>query len=679
MMDNERPVMDAHIKAQVRQLQKLLNDHNYYYHVLDDPKISDAEYDRLMQELIHLETAYPDLVTPDSPTRRIGGAPLPAFEHAEHTVPMLSLDNAFSQQDILDFHARIQKNTGQKEIWYTAEPKLDGVAIELRYENGVLVQAVTRGDGVVGEVVTDNVRTIRSVPLGLRTDTRACPRLLEVRGEVFISRAGFDTLNRKRKSSGDSVFANPRNAAAGSLRQLDSAITASRPLDLFVYGRGQVEGLSFDSQSELLDALTDLGFPVNPLVKKKISIEQTLEFYTELIEIRPTLPYEIDGMVIKVDPISMQQTLGEKIKSPRWAIAYKFAAVEKITRITDILVQVGRTGTLTPVAVLEPVQVGGVTVSRATLHNMDEIVKKDIRIKDTALVTRAGDVIPKVVKILTAERTGEEQIFHMPSHCPVCHSLVQRLEGEAAVKCINAACPAQRKERIRHFASKKGFDIEGLGKKLVEQLVDEGLLTSFADLFTLKKEQLILLDRMAEKSAHNLVTAIDNARQIPLHRFVFALGIDHTGEHAARVLAQNFLTLDDLMAASREDLEGIHGLGAITADAIAGFFVNAENRALISQLENNGVSIVNALAGLTEKKDHVFAGKTLVLTGTLTAMTRSEAKKRLLSLGAKVTGSVSKNTDYLVAGKEAGSKLAKARDLDIFVLDEDRFMALLES
>jgi DNA ligase (NAD+) len=475
------------------------------------------------------------------------------------------------------------------------------------------------------------------------------------------------------------VFANPRNAAAGSLRQLDSAITASRPLDLFVYGRGQVEGLSFDSQSELLDALTDLGFPVNPLVKKKISIEQTLEFYKELIEIRPDLPYEIDGMVIKVDPIPMQQALGEKIKSPRWAIAYKFAAVEKITRITDILVQVGRTGTLTPVAVLEPVQVGGVTVSRATLHNMDEIVKKDIRIKDTALVTRAGDVIPKVVKILTAERTGEEQIFHMPSHCPVCHSLVQRLEGEAAVKCINAACPAQRKERIRHFTSKKGFDIEGLGKKLVEQLVDEGLLTSFADLFTLKKEQLIPLDRMAEKSAHNLITAIDKARQIPLHRFVFALGIDHTGEHAARVLARNFLTLDDLMAASRKDLEGIHGLGAITADAIAGFFANAENRALITQLEDCGVGIVNSLPGPGEKKDHVFAGKTLVLTGTLTTMTRSEAKKQLLSLGAKVTGSVSKNTDYLVAGKEAGSKLARARDLEVPVLDEDRFLTLLGS
>ena len=671
--------MDEQIKKQVRQLQKILTDHNYYYHVLDNPRISDAEYDRLMQDLIHLETDYPELVTPDSPTRRVGGAPLPAFEHAKHTIPMLSLDNAFSHQDILNFHTRIQKNTGQNEIWYTAEPKLDGVAVELRYENGVLVQAVTRGDGFAGEVVTDNVRTIRSVPLGLRADTRPCPRLLEVRGEVFISRAGFDALNRKRKSSGDPVFANPRNAAAGSLRQLDSAITATRPLDLFVYGRGQVDGLTFQSQSEFLDALTEFGFPVNPLVKKKILIEQTLEFYRELIEIRPDLPYEIDGMVIKVDPVTLQQVLGEKIKSPRWAIAYKFAAVEKTTRITDILVQVGRTGTLTPVAVLEPVQIGGVTVSRATLHNMDEIQKKDIRIKDMALITRAGDVIPKVVKVLAAGRTGEEQIFDMPTHCPVCRCLVQRLEGEAAVKCINAACPAQRKERIRHFASKKGFDIEGLGKKLVEQLVDEGLLTSFADLFTLKKEQLIPLARMADKSAHNLIMSIDKARHVPLQRFIFALGIDHAGEHAARLLAQNFSTLEDLMAASRKDLEAIHGMGSITADAIAGFFDMPENRELIKKIQDNSVIISNPLAESTSEKLHAFTGKILVLTGTLASMTRSDAQKRLLVLGAKVTGSVSSKTDYVVAGKDAGSKLTRARELDISVLDEAQFLSILNS
>jgi len=669
--------MEPRIKHRVRQLQQMLNDHNYYYHVLDDPKISDAEYDRLMQELIVLETAHPELKGPDSPTQRVGGAPLPAFGHAAHTIPMLSLDNAFSDQEILAFHDRILKNTGREDILYTAEPKLDGVAIELRYETGVLVQAVTRGDGFVGEVVTDNVRTIRSVPLGLRADAVPCPDLLEVRGEVFISRAGFQDLNRQRETRGEPVFANPRNAAAGSLRQLDSAVTASRPLDLFVYGRGQVEGLTFDSQSGFLDALTTLGFPVNPLVKKQITIEQALAFYQELIEMRPDLPYEIDGMVIKVNRVNLQQRLGEKIKSPRWAIACKFAAIQEVTRINEILVQVGRTGALTPVAVLEPVQVGGVTVSRATLHNMDEIKRKDIRIGDKALITRAGDVIPKVIKVMVGERTGDEQIFEMPAHCPVCGSRVQRLEDEAAVKCINAACQAQRKERIRHFVSKKGFDIDGLGKKLVDQLVNEGLLTSFADLFSLKKERLTPLDRMADKSAQNLVTAIDNARQISLHRFIFALGIDHTGENAARLLAKTFDTLDDLMVAAEADIELIHGMGTITAKAIAAFFASPENQALIQKIRESGVVITNTLAGQPDEKDHVFAGKTLVLTGTLSAMSRSEAKKALQSAGAKVTGSVSARTDYLVAGTEAGSKLAKARELNVPVLDEDRFLGML--
>jgi len=669
--------MEPRIKHRVRQLQQMLNDHNYYYHVLDDPKISDAEYDRLMQELIVLETAHPELKGPDSPTQRVGGAPLPAFGHAAHTIPMLSLDNAFSDQEILAFHDRILKNTGREDILYTAEPKLDGVAIELRYETGVLVQAVTRGDGFVGEVVTDNVRTIRSVPLGLRADAVPCPDLLEVRGEVFISRAGFQDLNRQRETRGEPVFANPRNAAAGSLRQLDSAVTASRPLDLFVYGRGQVEGLTFDSQSGFLDALTTLGFPVNPLVKKQITIEQALAFYQELIEMRLDLPYEIDGMVIKVNHVNLQQRLGEKIKSPRWAIACKFAAIQEVTRINEILVQVGRTGALTPVAVLEPVQVGGVTVSRATLHNMDEIKRKDIRIGDKALITRAGDVIPKVIKVMVGERTGDEQIFEMPAHCPVCGSRVQRLEDEAAVKCINAACQAQRKERIRHFVSKKGFDIDGLGKKLVDQLVNEGLLTSFADLFSLKKERLTPLDRMADKSAQNLVTAIDNARQIPLHRFIFALGIDHTGENAARLLAKTFDTLDDLMVAAEADIELIHGMGTITAKAIAAFFASPENQALIQKIRESGVVITNTLAGQPDEKDHVFAGKTLVLTGTLSAMTRSEAKKALQTAGAKVTGSVSARTDYLVAGTEAGSKLAKARELNVPVLDEDRFLGML--
>ncbi len=671
--------MDDKTQKRVRQLQKELNEHNYYYHVLDDPKISDAEFDRLLQELKGLEEKYPALATPDSPTRRIGAPPLSAFEQAEHTIPMLSLDNAFSDQDILDFDARIRKNTDRDVIWYTAEPKLDGVAVELRYENGVLVRATTRGDGFVGEVVTRNVRTIRSVPLHVRDDALSVPQVLEVRGEVFISQKAFMELNRRRLAENTAMFANPRNAAAGSLRQLDSSVTASRPLDMFIYGRGQVDGMGFDTQSGFLDALAAWGFRVNPLVKKQISITDALAFYRHLGELRPDLPYEIDGMVIKVDQVALQQSLGEKIKSPRWAIAYKFAAIQEVTRINKILVQVGRTGTLTPVAVLEPVQVGGVTVSRATLHNMDEIQRKDIRIGDRALITRAGDVIPKVIKVMVSERTGQEQIFEMPAHCPVCGSQVQRLEDEAAVKCINAACQAQRKERIRHFVSKKGFDIDGLGKKLVDQLVDEGLLTSYADLFFLKKEQLTPLDRMAEKSAQNLVTAIDKARQIPLHRFIFALGIDHTGENAARLLAKAFDTLDDLMAAKESEIEQIHGMGTITAKAIAAFFASPENQALIKKIRDSGVVITNTMAGTPKEKNHVFSGKTLVLTGTLTAMTRSEAKKNLLAAGAKVTGSVSARTDYLVAGKEAGSKLAKARTLNVPVLDEDRFMEMLGS
>ncbi|MCF8090680.1 MAG: NAD-dependent DNA ligase LigA [Desulfotignum sp.] len=671
--------MDEKTKNRVRQLQKELNEHNFYYHVLDDPKISDAEFDRLLEELKGLEEKYPALATPDSPTRRIGAPPLSAFEQAEHTIPMLSLDNAFSDQDILDFDARIRKNTGKDLIWYTVEPKLDGVAVELRYENGVLIRATTRGDGFVGEVVTRNVRTIRSVPLHLRTDKLSVPQVLEVRGEVFISHKAFMALNSRRLAENTALFANPRNAAAGSLRQLDSSVTASRPLDMFVYGRGQMDGMGFDTHSGFLDALAAWGFRVNPLVKKKISITDALAFYRDLGELRPDLPYEIDGMVIKVDQVALQQALGEKVKSPRWAIAYKFAAIQEVSRINDILVQVGRTGTLTPVAVLEPVQVGGVTVSRATLHNMDEIQRKDIRIGDRALITRAGDVIPKVIKVMIPERTGQEQVFEMPAHCPVCGSKVQRLEDEAAVKCINAACQAQRKERIRHFVSKKGFDIDGLGKKLVDQLVNEGLLTSFADLFFLKKEQLTPLDRMAEKSAQNLITAIENAKQIPLHRFIFALGIDHTGENAARLLAKAFDTLDDLMEAKDADIEQIHGMGAITAKAIAAFFASPENQALIKKIRDSKVVIKNTIAGTPKEKNHVFAGKTLVLTGTLTAMTRAEAKKNLLALGAKVTGSVSARTDFLVAGKEAGSKLAKARALHIPVLDEDRFLEMLGS
>lgn len=669
--------MDDAVKREARELQASLNDHNYRYHVLDDPTISDAEYDRMMQRLKDLEAAFPELGTPDSPTQRVGAPPLSVFEQAPHTVPMLSLDNGFQDQDIRDFHTRIVKNLDTGRIRYTVEPKLDGVAVELRYENGVLVRATTRGDGIIGEVITENVRTIPSVPLRLRASEHAVPALLEVRGEVIISQADFEKLNRKREAAGESVFANPRNAAAGSLRQLDSRVTASRPLDMFVYGMGAVTGAEFPTQSAFLDALVSFGFRVNPHIRKGIDLDAVLAFYRTLGDMRADLPYEIDGMVIKVDRIDMQQALGEKIKSPRWAIAYKFAATQETTRINDILVQVGRTGTLTPVAVLEPVQVGGVTVSRATLHNEDEIRKKDIRIKDKVLIVRAGDVIPKVVKVVTSERTGKEKMFHMPDRCPVCGSQVRRMADESAVKCINAACRAQLKERIRHFVSKKGFDIEGLGKKIVEQLVDEGLLTSFADIFTLEKDRLASLERQAEKSAENLVTAVEKAKQISLHRFLFALGIDHTGENAARLLSRRFETLDDLMAAGPETLAQIHGMGEKSAQAIAGFFENPENRELIRRMTALGVTVVNELAGETRPEDHAFSGKTVVLTGTLTRMKRADAKKALQALGAKVTGSVSAKTDFLVAGEKAGSKLAKAKDLDVTVLDEAQFQGML--
>ena len=599
------------------------------------------------------------------------------FDTAPHSVPMLSLDNAFNDQEVLDFHARCLKTSGANALTYTAEPKLDGLAVELTYENGVLVQAATRGDGYTGEVITDNIRTVKSVPLRLMDNKRVVPDFIEVRGEVIIRHDDFEMLNQRRMNKGEPAFANPRNAAAGSLRQLDSKITAQRPLTIFVYGAGVVRGLDFLTQAQMLECLSDLGFPVNPLIKKSISIGQVLENYKHLESIRADLDYEIDGMVIKVDDISAQQALGEKVKSPRWAIAYKFPAMEKTSKILDITVQVGRTGTLTPVAELAPVNIGGVTVSRATLHNADEIERKDIRIGDTALITRAGDVIPKVVKIIPSARTGAETVFTMPGTCPVCGSNVRRLEGEAAVKCINAGCSAQIKERIRHFVSKKAFDMDGLGKKLVEQLVDEQLVTSFADLFHLDRDTLAGLERMGAKSADNIIAAIAQSKTISFHRFIFALGIAHTGEHAARLLAQNFASLNALMAADTPAISGIHGMGETTAGAVTGFFSIEENIKTVQGLVDAGVSITNDLYGEPDEKDNAVSGKTIVLTGSYEAMTRNQAKAKLLALGAKVTGSVSKKTDIVIAGSQAGSKLAKARDLGVDVWDENKLLELI--
>lgn len=669
---------DDRIKKEARKLQRELTEHSYRYHVMDDPAISDLEYDQMLQQLVEIEDKFPELSTEDSPTKRVGAPPLSAFEQAEHSIPMLSLDNAFSDADVLKFHERIVKNLNNPDVLYTAEPKLDGVAVELRYENGLLVQATTRGDGTTGEVITQNARTIRSIPLRLQDIGTAVPPLLEVRGEIIITRSDFERLNKTRIENQETIFANPRNAAAGSLRQLDSKITATRPLDIFVYGTGLVTGIDFDSQFQMLEMLKAFGFPVNTHIRSGLTIEGVLRFYRDLEAMRDGLSVEIDGMVIKVDNLLFQRQLGEKVKSPRWAIAYKFAALQKTTTITDIIVQVGRTGVLTPVAILEPVNVGGVMVSRATLHNEDLIKKKDIRMGDKAFVIRAGDVIPKVVKIIESQRKGTEIQFQMPVHCPVCHSEIvkTRLKDTYIHKCVNAACQAQLKERIRHFVSKKAFDIEGLGKKVVVQLVDEGLIQSFADVFSLETEKLLDLERMGEKSAANLVQAIEKSKQIPLRRFLYALGIDHTGENAARLISQQFTRLERIMDASQQDLEDIHGIGPETAAAVCQFFSRPENKQLIAHVIDSGVTLVHD--SLSATGHHPFAGKRLVLTGTLQTLSRSRAKQLLERAGARVTASISSKTDFLVAGKNPGSKRDKAMGLGVTILDETGFCALLK-
>ncbi|MBW2449660.1 MAG: NAD-dependent DNA ligase LigA [Deltaproteobacteria bacterium] len=560
-------MIDPLIIKRVEELRQALHRHNYRYYVLDDPEVSDAEYDRMMQELLKLETDFPDLMRPDSPTLRIGAAPLDKFETVEHSIPMLSLENGFNDQDIMAFDQRIKKNLSMdSDIIYTAEPKLDGVAVELVYENGRLITASTRGDGFIGELITSNVRTIRSVPLRLHNvKEKIIPSLLEVRGEVFIEKEAFKSLNNERLDENLPPFANPRNAAAGSLRQLDSRITAKRPLEIFFYGVGRVADLVLESHWDTLFALQKLGFRINPHTRPKITIKKVIECYKDLSEKRHLLPYDIDGMVIKVDSLSLQRRLGATSRSPRWAIAYKFKAVQETTQIIDINVQVGRTGALTPVAHLSPVKIGGVTVSRATLHNEDEIKRKDIKIGDTVLIHRAGDVIPEVVKVIISKRTGEEKTFTMPTSCPVCNSSVVRSIDEAALRCINTSCSSQVKERIKHFASKRAFDIDGFGEKLIEQLVDKDLLFSYADIFKLKEDMLKNLDRMGSKSANNIVSAIEDSKQITLSRFLYALGIRNVGEHVAGILARSFENLERLIGATPDELVAIDGVGPVVA------------------------------------------------------------------------------------------------------------------
>ncbi|HAO25124.1 MAG TPA: DNA ligase, partial [Methylophaga sp.] len=634
----------------------------------DDPEVTDAEYDRLFAELKQLETKYPVLVTPDSPTQRVGSAPLNKFTQVTHAMPMLSLDNVFDEAELTAFNQRVRDRLNTDAvITYAAEPKLDGLAISIRYENGLLVQAATRGDGAVGEDVTENVRTIRNIPLKLHGNN--VPQVVEIRGEIYMPKAGFEKLNQQRLANNEKLFVNPRNAAAGSLRQLDSSVTASRPLALFCYGLGEIEGMERPaSHTEAMQIIKKWGGAVCPDTKQLQGVDECLEYLHQIGERRASLSYDIDGVVFKVDDSRLQDRLGFVSRAPRWAIAYKFPAQEESTQVLDIEVQVGRTGALTPVARLQPVFVGGVTVSNATLHNEDEVRRKDVRIGDTVIIRRAGDVIPEVVQVVKDKRPDNAVEFVMPSQCPVCGAEVERVEGEAVARCSGGLfCGAQRKEAIKHFASRKALDIDGLGDKIVEQLVDAELIKDPADLFYLTKAQFSALDRMGDKSAENLVNALNHAKNTRFARFLYALGIREVGEATARSLALHFVKLDKLTTAKEDELIEIEDVGPVVAHHIYTFFRQEHNLDVIQRLLDAGVS-------WPEEKpvyaDSELTGKTVVLTGTLENLSRSEAKEKLLALGAKVAGSVSAKTDYVVAGRDAGSKLNKAQSLGIEVVDE---------
>jgi DNA ligase (NAD+) len=690
----------------IAALREELAEHNHRYYVLDAPIVTDAEYDKLFGELVALETEFPLLVTAESPTQRVGGAPLSAFGNVRHAVPMLSLNNAFEDDDIVAFDKRVRDTlkAGDTPVTYACELKFDGLAISLRYEDGVLAQAVTRGDGQTGEDVTANIRTVRAIPTKLRASTPhgKAPAVLEVRGEVLLFRADFDKINDAQRAAGDKVFINPRNAAAGSLRQLDSRITAKRPLRFFAYGWGEIVGKSpagsgaqassvagaptpavatsatppHETHTAMLDWLRDLGLPVGQYRAQVEGAEGLLRFYHAAQTQRPNLPYDIDGVVYKVDALAAQRTLGFVSRAPRFAIAHKFPAEEATTELQDIEVQVGRTGAITPVARLKPVFVGGVTVTNATLHNEDEIARKDVRIGDTVVVRRAGDVIPEVVMPILEKRPSTALQFVMPTSCPVCGSAIERLEGETISRCTGGLfCAAQRKQAVAHAASRRALDIDGLGDKLVDQLVESGRVHTLADLYTLTVEELAGMDRLGEKSATNLVNAIAATRSPPLGRFLFALGIRHVGESTARDLARHFGTLDAVIKASEADFLAVNDVGPVVAESLARFFAEAHNREVIDALRRNGVepgteTVVDRMAG-------TLADKIFVLTGTLPTLSRDEAAEMIMAAGGKVTGSVSKKTHYVVAGEDAGSKLVKAQDLGITVIDEDGLRALL--
>lgn len=667
--------------ARLQQLRQELAHHNYCYYVLDAPEVSDAQYDRLMRELQALEARHPELVTPDSPTQRVGGAPADKFEKVVHSVPMLSLANALDEQELVEFEERLRRHLGLADsvrVTYSCEPKLDGLAVSLRYEQGRFAQGATRGDGTVGEDVTANLRTLKSLPLELKPEPGVhLPARLEVRGEVFLRKADFRRLNEKREAEGEPLFANPRNAAAGSLRQLDSRITATRPLSIYFYECVPQEGTpTFRHHWDKLEYLRRLGLPVNPKNFRAHGLEQVREQYQRLLAARHELTYEVDGMVVKVDDEDLRLRLGQVSKSPRWAVAYKFPPEEEQTRVQAIEVQVGRTGALTPVAHLEPVRVGGVTVSRATLHNEDELRRKDVRVGDTVFIRRAGDVIPEIVSVVLARRAPGAQPYVFPTHCPVCGAAAVRDEdGAAIIRCTGASCPAQLVEKVRHFASRPAMDIDGVGEKLAQQLVDKGLVKTIADLYSLTRQQLLGLERMGDKSVDNLLAAIERSKQTTLPRFLFALGVRHVGEATARTLAESFPDVRKLYTASVEDLTRVKDVGPAMAEVIHAFFREPQNQQVVEALLAAGVTP----AVPQVSRQGVFAGKTVVLTGGLSTLSREQAKEEIERRGGRVSGSVSRKTDLVVAGEEAGSKLKKAQELGLRVVDEQAFLELLRA
>ena len=668
------------VVARVSELRDLIRYHNHRYHALDDPEIPDAEFDRLMRELQALETKHADLITPDSPTQRVGDTPVSVFTTVQHEIPMLSLGNAFSEADVVDFDRRLlaRLDLADERIEYAAEPKLDGAAVSLLFENGELVRGATRGDGATGEDVTHNVRTIESIPLRLMGDD--VPELLEVRGEIYMPRDGFNAYNEKARAAGEKTFVNPRNAAAGSLRQLDPKLTAERPLDMYAYSVGVVRGREMpDRHSDILDQLQVWGLKVCPERAVVDGIDGCLSYYQTIGAVRSSLSYDIDGVVYKVNRLDLQRRLGFVSRAPRWALAHKFPAQEEMTVVEGVEFQVGRTGALTPVARLAPVFVGGVTVSNATLHNIDELHRKDVRVGDTVVVRRAGDVIPEVANVVQSKRPKRTRRVQLPTVCPVCGSAVEREEGEAVARCSGGmSCAAQRAETLKHFVSRRAMDIEGLGAKLVEQLVESDRLTTPADIFTLEEEELAALERMGEKSARNLVRAIEKSKQTTLAKFLFSLGIREVGEATAAALATHYGKLDSIVSASEEALQEVPDVGPVVATRIRTFFDNEANLDILKRLRDAGVTWTE-FEPEKAAEDGPLKDKTVVITGTLPSMTRDEARDLIVAHGGKVTGSVSGKTDYLLAGEKAGSKLTKAEKIGVSVIDELALLKMIEN